>query len=166
VCVYVLLGTWEILFHTLIVYVAKKFKNISPYYCRISRAREMIMREHLFYLTTHDYVVILCVPPTLAIPAFVVVAWAREVSSFNRRKASVYVQAVVWWSVSSMDVVGEDLGMGPLYQCRSMVMVSPFARSPKSWSHGINYYHARREKTVRRAVDKHYWKDGMKLADC
>ena len=69
---------------------------------------------HLFYLTTHDYVVILCVPPTFANPAFVVVAWAREVSSFNRRKASVYVQAVVWWSVSSMDVVGDDLGMGPL----------------------------------------------------
>jgi hypothetical protein len=69
--------------------------------------------EHLFYLTTHDYVVILCVPPTFAIPAFVVVAWAREVSSFNRRKASVFVQAVVWWSVSSMDVVGDDLGMGP-----------------------------------------------------
>ncbi len=57
--------------------------------------------------------VILCVPPTFAIPAFAVVAWAREVSSFNRRKASVYVQAVVWWSVSSMDVVGDDLGMGP-----------------------------------------------------
>lgn len=53
--------------------------------------------------------VILCVPPTFAIPAFVVVAWAREVSSFNRRKASVFVQAVVWWSVSSMDVVGDDL---------------------------------------------------------
>ena len=68
---------------------------------------------HLFYLTTHDYVVILCVPPTFAIPAFVVVVWVREVSSFNRRKASVFVQAVVWWSVSSMDVVGDDLGMGP-----------------------------------------------------
>lgn len=53
--------------------------------------------------------VILCVPPTFAIPAFVVVAWAREVSSFIRRKASVFVQAVVWWSVSSMDVVGDDL---------------------------------------------------------
>ena len=50
----------------------------------------------LFYLTTHDYVVILCVPPTFAIPAFVVVVWAREVSPFSRRKASVYVQAVVW----------------------------------------------------------------------
>jgi len=29
----------------------------------------------LFYLTTHDYVVILCVPPTFAMPAFVV--WLR-----------------------------------------------------------------------------------------
>ena len=27
---------------------------------------------------------------------FVVVVWAREVSPFSRRKASVYVQAVVW----------------------------------------------------------------------
>ena len=50
----------------------------------------------LFYLTTHDYVVILGVPPTFAIPAFVVVVWVREVSPFSRRKASVFVQAVVW----------------------------------------------------------------------
>jgi len=50
---------------------------------------------------------------TFAIPAFVVVVWVREVSPFSRRKASVHVQAVVWWSVSSMDVVGDDLGMGP-----------------------------------------------------
>ena len=57
--------------------------------------------------------VILGVPPTFAIPAFVVVVWVREVSPFSRRKASVHVQAVVWWSVSSMDVVGDDLGMGP-----------------------------------------------------
>ena len=57
--------------------------------------------------------VILSVPPTFAIPAFVVVVWVREVSPFSRRKASVFVQAVVWWSVSSMDVVGDDLGMGP-----------------------------------------------------
>jgi hypothetical protein len=51
---------------------------------------------HLFYLTTHDYVVILCVPPTFAIPAFVLVVWVREVSPFSQRKASVFVQAVVW----------------------------------------------------------------------
>jgi hypothetical protein len=69
-------------------------------------------QKHLFYLTTHDYVVILCVPPTFGIPAFVVVVWVREVSQFSRRKASVYVQAVVWCSVSSMDVVGDDLGVG------------------------------------------------------
>jgi hypothetical protein len=52
--------------------------------------------RHVFYLTTHDYVVILCVPPTFAIPAFVVVVWVREVSPFSRRKASVFVQVVVW----------------------------------------------------------------------
>ena len=56
----------------------------------------ILIEEHLFYLTTHDYVVILCVPPTFAIPAFVVVVWVREVSPFSRRKASVFVQAVVW----------------------------------------------------------------------
>ena len=56
----------------------------------------------------------LCMPLTFAVSAFLVVVWALEVSPFNRRKASVYVQAVVWWIVSSMDSVGDDLGMGPL----------------------------------------------------
>jgi hypothetical protein len=57
-----------------------------------------------------------------------VVAWAREVSSFNRRKASVFVQAVVWWSVSSMDVVGDDLGMGP--RRNKEMAASPEAEEP------------------------------------
>ena len=56
------------------------------------------------------------------------VAWAREVSSFNRRIASVFVQAVVWWSVSSMDVVGDDLGMGP--RRNKEMAASPEAEEP------------------------------------
>jgi hypothetical protein len=52
-------------------------------------------------------------PLTFAVPAFVVFVCVHEVSLFNRRKASVYVQAVVWWSVSSIDFVGDDLSMGP-----------------------------------------------------
>jgi hypothetical protein len=49
----------------------------------VKREEHLRGGEHLFYLTTHDFVVILCVPPTFAVSAFVVVAWAREVSSFN-----------------------------------------------------------------------------------
>jgi hypothetical protein len=58
-----------------------------------------LLLVHLFYLTTHGYVVMLSLGPRplkLAIPASVVVVWVHEVSSLNRRKASVSVQAVVF----------------------------------------------------------------------